>query len=100
MVVANGNKVITEEECIEVQWKIQNYLFCYNFKVNKLGGYDMRSGMNWMRIYNPIIFYFRSPKLASKIEGHQVTLHRIKVLDRLVELTSDKLNKMLKREGS
>lgn len=47
-----------------------------------------------MRMYRPMVFNFTEPKVSFKIERQQVTLHRVKVLDRLVKLTGEGLNKI------
>jgi len=56
--VANGNKIYSENKCVDLSWEIQRQEFITDLRLLKLGECDIVLGVDWMRIFNPIIFDF------------------------------------------
>lgn len=85
----NSHKVTNEGECAGVQWRMQNYEICYNLIIFSLSNCDMILGMNWMKMYNPIIFDFAESNKSSKLEGKKITLPGVKIFDKSTQIIEE-----------
>jgi hypothetical protein len=64
IVVANGERLPCIRVCSALPFTINSELFCINFLVIALQGYEMVRGCNWLRTLGPIVWDFSHLSMA------------------------------------
>lgn len=72
--VADGNKLVSTAICNKFVWSMQGHQFQTNMRLLTLGGFDMVLGVDWMKTYSPLLFYFDKLQLTFKKDGKEITL--------------------------
>ncbi|EEF43581.1 conserved hypothetical protein [Ricinus communis] len=58
-----GNKLISNQKCLNFEWKMNNLSFSFNFRLLNIDEYDLVLGADWMRSFNHVYFDFCKNKL-------------------------------------
>lgn len=74
VVVANGNRVLSNSACLGFMWKMQKDEFEADLRLLQLGGCDVVLGVDWMKGVSPISFDFNRMEVSSEKEGKRMTL--------------------------
>lgn len=74
LTVANREQVLCDTVCKNLKWQIQGESFMKNFRLLRLGGYDMVLGMDWVDLFAPIQLHKRPPRISFHKEGKKVWL--------------------------
>ena len=75
--VANGNVMLCEMQSPGFTWFIQGYEFKANLRVLKLGRHDIVLGVDWLKQYSPVLFYFIKLRLSFKKNDGMIELKGI-----------------------
>ena len=74
---SHHNIILYDSHTPGFKWFIQNYEFITDLRILKLCKYDIMLGVDWLRVYSPILFYFIKMKISFKNEGKMIGLKRI-----------------------
>ncbi|KAL4309574.1 hypothetical protein GQ457_01G052960 [Hibiscus cannabinus] len=96
--VANGERLQSTALCKQLQWQMQGHLFEHDFRIITMGGTDMVLGVDWMRLYSPIILDFKAMTLSFKRGDKEILLqggHKPPVFKMITE---EKLHKLSQKD--
>lgn len=74
VLVANGEKLISQGKCSNVQVWLNGTLFLLEFYLLSLGGYDSVLGAQWLRTLGPILWDFSKLMMSFQWMGSELTL--------------------------
>ncbi|XP_019179173.1 PREDICTED: uncharacterized protein LOC109174389 [Ipomoea nil] len=94
--VANGEKMVCDTVCNNLEWQIQNEQFRKDFRLLRLGGCDMVLGMDWVDIFAPIQLHTRPAGISFHKDGKKVFLKGLPKRVMLKEADEKQLRKWKK----
>ncbi|XP_039040644.1 uncharacterized protein LOC120178969 [Hibiscus syriacus] len=92
--VANGQQLFSSARCNKVEWKMQGHTFLHDFRLLKLGGSDMILGVDWMRLFSPILMDFNNMTLSFDHHGEKICIQRQQPSTELQQISGATLLKM------
>ncbi|XP_039011243.1 uncharacterized protein LOC120140328 [Hibiscus syriacus] len=92
--VANGQQLYSSARCNEVEWRMQGHSFIHDFRLLQLGGSDMVLGVDWMRLFSPILMDFNKMTMSFVHKGKQITIQGQQQSNFLQQISGATLLKM------
>ena len=74
VMMANGEKMVTDTRCEGLTYSIQGYQFTDNLRVLNIQGYDVILGINWLAQYRPMQVDWLEKWIAFEKNGKPVKL--------------------------
>jgi hypothetical protein len=74
VLVANGEKLVSQGKCRSVQVWLQRTSFTFEIFLLPLRGYDLVLGAQWLRTLGPILWDFSKLVMSFQWKGKQVSL--------------------------
>lgn len=74
-----GRKTITHM-CPRFTWLLQNLKFTFDLRVLDMSSFDIILGVNWIKLFDSILFYFHQSTMSFRREGKTVILHGLGAL--------------------
>lgn len=71
--VADSRKMTSTHMCHGFTWWVQHLKFTFDLRVLDMGSFDIILGVNWMKLFDPILFDFHHSTVTFK-EGRLITL--------------------------
>lgn len=96
VLVANGEKLISNEKCSKMPVWLQNTLFIVEFYLLNLSGYDAVLRAQWLRTLGPILWDFSQLYMSFQWQGRWLTLMDL-ASQRHKLLSAPKMMKQLRR---
>ena len=93
--VANGDKLYSTAKCRNLEWMMQGHLFSHDLRVLPIGGSDIVLGVDWMKVYSPLIFDFNEMSVSFQKDGQQVILKEGHYEPTLKLISGEKLQKLI-----
>ena len=93
--VANGDKLFSTAKCRNLEWMIQGHLFSHDLRVLSIGGSDMVLGVDWMKVYSPLVLDFNEMSVSFQKDGQQVILKGGQCESTLKLISREKLQKLI-----
>ncbi|KAE8675396.1 C2H2 and C2HC zinc fingers superfamily protein, putative isoform 1 [Hibiscus syriacus] len=97
--VANGQQLFSSARCNKVKWEMQGHTFSHDFRLLKLGGSDMVLGVDWMKLFSPILMDFNNMTLSFDHEGEQICIQGQQPSTELYQISGATLLKMSARDS-
>ncbi|XP_039027637.1 uncharacterized protein LOC120161466 [Hibiscus syriacus] len=72
--VANGKQLYSSARCNKVEWQMQGHSFIHDFRLLKLGGSDMVLGVDWMKLFSPILMDFNQMTMSFQHQGENIVI--------------------------
>ena len=72
--VANGNHLVSQYECRDFSWKIDDKEFKTAVRTLPMGGYDLVLGVDWIGSFGLVTFDYKKLLLQFQYQGKRVTL--------------------------
>ncbi|XP_039003082.1 uncharacterized protein LOC120129711 [Hibiscus syriacus] len=92
--VANGQQLFSSAHCNKVEWQMQGHTFLHDFRLLKLGGSDMVLGVDWMKLFSPILMDFNNMTLSFDHQGEQICIQGQQPSSELQQISGATLLKM------
>jgi Retroviral aspartyl protease len=74
VMVANGERMMTDSICISLQFSIQGYEFSHDLRLLSVQGYDVILGLDWLAILGPMQIDWFNKWIEFQLEGKMVKL--------------------------
>lgn len=72
--VAYGRKMTSMHVCLVFTWWVQHHKFTFDFRILEMRSFDIILGVNWMQVFNNVLFDFHNTKVTIMQQGMQVVL--------------------------
>ncbi|XP_039019648.1 uncharacterized protein LOC120151187 [Hibiscus syriacus] len=92
--VANGQQLYSTARCNKVGWQMQGHSFVHDFRLLQMGGSDMVLGVDWMKLFSPILMDFNKMTLSFVHQDGQIVIHGQQPSSCLQQISGASLLKM------
>lgn len=77
VVVANGERLSSAGSCTAISWTVQGHLVSADFHLLLLREFDMVLGIQWLRMFGPIMWDCSQLRMTFTFDGKEITLHGV-----------------------
>lgn len=98
--VANGEQILSQTVCQGMKWNMQGQEYAFDLRVLTVVGYDIVLGVDWMIMYNPLLFDFVGMTLTFNRDGNEVKLQGIQDQGELHCVSGKKMTRLIKEGGA
>jgi Reverse transcriptase (RNA-dependent DNA polymerase)/RNase H-like domain found in reverse transcriptase/Retroviral aspartyl protease len=74
VMVANGDRMVTDSTCQALLFSIQGYQFCHDLRLLPMQGYDVILGLDWLSQFGPMCIDWHNRWVEFQQQGDKIRL--------------------------